>query len=128
MRPRSEPDPELDDAARRRDLPAVVEAVGERLAMPTEPSGPLAACARALVDRHLADAETAPAVARVVAEELLRVARTCKECAQIHPPRYGTRKGEEKNITWTDPGDGHLYVPVAYPAIYYLDKILQEGT
>jgi hypothetical protein len=120
-------DPRLDAAAARRDLPAVVDAVADRIAMPSEPSGPLAACARALVDRHLADADTAPAVARVVAEALLQVAKTCLACGEIHTARYSARPGETAHLTWAHPVDGHVYRPTTQMVIYWLDRVLQEG-
>jgi len=120
-------DPRLDAPAARHDLPAVVEAVGDRLAMPAEPSGPLAMCARALVDRHVVDADTAPVVVRVVLEALLQVAKTCQRCGEIHSVRPSSRLREDHNLTWEHAVDGHAYWPVTQMSIYWLDKILQEG-
>lgn len=116
-------DPRLSSAAERRDLGAVVEAVGEATEMPL---GPLASCARALVAWKLADAEKAPAIVLMVLEEVLRQARACTVCGEIHQPRKVPVRGGTPLMTW-DALDGHHYQESSGRGAAWLDGILQEG-
>lgn len=118
---------DLDDAASRRDLPAVVDAVGERLALPEEPRGLLAVCARAVVLQTRVGVEDAPAVVRVVLEAVVRAARSCTACGEVHLPRKVTPYGGGQPLmTWQAP-DGHHYLEASNRGAYWLNQALQEG-
>lgn len=121
-------DPALDATASRQDLPAVVEAVGECLAMPAEPRGLLAVCARAVADRVPIGEDVAPAVVRVVLEAALAYAKRCRQCGEVHPARRVTpRGGGQPLLTWDHEADGHRYQEGAPGrAAYWLDQQLNE--